>query len=109
MSQKILLQDYSPSKQVELEKKFFTLAEQWRNETGMQSSPTKKLKHPAYQQIISMGEPVLPLILRELERNKDHWFLALIAIAGENPVSPEDDFSQAVAAWLRWGREKGLI
>lgn len=109
MSQRTLLQDSSLSKQVELEKMFFTLAEQWRNETGMLSSPTKKLKHPAYQQIISMGEPVLPLILRELERNQDHWFLALIAIAGENPVSPEDDFSQAVAAWLRWGREKGLI
>ena len=69
MSQKNLLQDYSPSKQVELEKRFFTLAEQWRNETGMLSEPTKKLKHPAYQQIISMGEAALPLILRELERN----------------------------------------
>ena len=47
----------------------------------MLSEPTKKLKHPAYQQIISMGEAALPLILRELERNKDHWFLALMAIA----------------------------
>ena len=95
--------------QTELEKTFLELAEQWRKETGLLSSPTKMSKHPAYQKIIRMGGAVVPLILRELEREPEHWFLALIAIAGQNPVSREDNFEQAVEAWLRWGRGEGLI
>ena len=47
----------------------------------MLSSPTKKLNHPAYQKIISIGKPAIPLILREFERQPDHWFMALSAIA----------------------------
>lgn len=96
-------------KEADLEKTFLELAEQWRNETGMQSSPTKKLKHPAYQKIISMGSPVLPLILRALEQKRDHWFMALGEITGEEPVGSEDNFDQAIEAWLQWGRDKRLI
>ncbi|NJK67279.1 MAG: hypothetical protein HC941_12695 [Microcoleus sp. SU_5_3] len=92
-----------------LEDTFLELAEKWRHDTEMLSSPTKKLKHPAYQKIISIGKPVLPLILRELERQPDHWFMALSAIAKQDPVSPEDNFKQAVEAWLQWGREQKLI
>jgi len=40
--------------------------EQWRRETGMHSSVTKKVQHPAYRKIIDMGEKALPWILREL-------------------------------------------
>lgn len=92
-----------------LEETFLELAETWRHDTEMLSSPTKKLKHPAYQKIISIGKPVLPLILRELERQPDRWFMALSAIAKQDPVSPEDNFKQAVEAWLQWGREQKLI
>jgi len=66
-------------------------------------------RHPAYQQIIALGPPVIPLILRELRERPDHWFWALNAITGEDPVGPEDDFDQAVEAWLRWGRERGYL
>jgi hypothetical protein len=67
--------------------------------------------HPAYQQIIGMGREVVPLILRELEREPDHWFWALKAITGEDPV-PEQHRGRVRAmadAWIRWGREHGLL
>jgi hypothetical protein len=52
----------------------------------------------------------VPLILAELRRETDHWFWALEAITGENPVPNEvaGDVEATAAAWLRWGREKGF-
>lgn len=59
---------------VELETTFLQLTEQWQCETGMLSVVSKISMHPAYQRIIGMGQPVVPLIMRELEREPDHWF-----------------------------------
>jgi len=58
--------------------------------------------HPAYQEIISLGEAVVPLLLREVAREPDHWFSALKAITGANPVSPSDrgHIDKMAAAWL---------
>lgn len=41
--------------------------------------------HPAYQRIIGLGPEVAPLLLRELERQPDHWFWALKALTGADP------------------------
>ena len=41
---------------------------------------------PSYQRIIGLGSAVVPLLLRELERQPDHWFWALKAITGADPV-----------------------
>jgi len=97
------------SKSAEIEKTFLELADKWREDTEMLSSISKKIMHPAYQQIIGMGKKVLPYILRELEKEPDHWFWALTSITREDPVSEKDDFDGAVEAWLEWGRKKELI
>ena len=57
-----------------------------------------------------LGAVALPLILAELRRETDHWFWALEAISGENPVPRElaGDVEAAASAWLRWGQERGL-
>lgn len=66
--------------------------------------------HPAYQEIIGMGERAIPLLLGELRREPDDWFWALHAITGVNPV-PEASRGnvQAMAdAWVEWGLQNGL-
>lgn len=88
---------------------FRVLAEKWISETEHTSSIKKACMHPAYQRIIGMGRNAIPLLLRELQDNPDHWFWALHAITGEDPGQDEDTFDGAVRAWLRWGREKGFI
>ena len=88
---------------------FERLKLEWKEATEMLSSITKKIKHPAYQEIIAMGEKVLPWILEELQREPSHWFSALSAIAQVDPVSADDNFEQAVEAWLNWGRSQGYI
>lgn len=69
----------------------------------------KKPVRSAYQQIVDMGPTVIPLILRELEQRPNHWFAALRAITGENPIQPEQRgrTKQMVEAWLNWAREHG--
>lgn len=56
-----------------------------------------------------MGKPVVPLILRDLEKSPDHWFWALRAITGEDPVKPEQRgrMQQMAQAWIQWGKEYG--
>ncbi|BDA67387.1 hypothetical protein RIVM261_081520 [Rivularia sp. IAM M-261] len=93
----------------DIETSFLELAEQWRRETGVLSVTSKISMHPAYQRIIGMGQPVVPLIMRELEREPDHWFWALTAITGANPVKEKQRgrLDQMAQAWLAWGRENG--
>jgi hypothetical protein len=90
--------------------RFADLARRWREDTALLSSSTAQAAHPAYQQIIGMGPEALPLLLRELENRGGHWFWALKAITGVDPVPAEDRGRiQAMRqAWLRWGREQGL-
>jgi hypothetical protein len=65
--------------------------------------------HPAYRQIASMGHRALPLILRELRREPDHWFWALKEITKVNPVPEADrgDIEKMAKHWLAWGRAQG--
>ncbi len=90
---------------------FQRLSSVWKQATFFESSPTRIAIHPAYQRIIGMGYPAVPLILEELHNDPDEWFWALNAITGEDPVSPEDrgDVPAMCKAWMHWGRKRGLI
>ena len=90
---------------------FRALTEWWREETGLLSSPSRKAAHPAYQQIIEMGEKAVPFILREMQDHPGHWSMALQAITGENPVPKEaaGHVIEVANAWLKWGRKKGHL
>ncbi len=91
--------------------KFTRLAQQWKLETAAVSSMTQMVEHPAYQEIIKMGMPAVPLILDELQREPHHWFAALTAITGEHPIRKEDAgrLSAMTASWLKWGQALGYL
>jgi hypothetical protein len=74
-----------------LNARFDRLAQQWKRDTAFTSSHSKIYGYPAYQEIISMGEPAVRLVLAALEQRPDHWFAALQALTGENPVAPGDE------------------
>ena len=88
---------------------FRDLAETWRRETAFLSFMQQRAMHPAYQRIIGMGWVVVPLLLTELARRPDHWLWALRSITGDEPAGDAPSFEAAVEAWLRWGREGGLL
>lgn len=93
---------------------FYAEVDKWKFDTMHLSSVAKMIAHPSYLRIVGLGREfkygeIEKLILQELENEPDHWFDALVAITGENPVGPNDDFDAAVNAWLTWGRERRLL
>jgi hypothetical protein len=99
------------SQNTDIQTIFHELANEWRRERGPTSSVEGMAMQPAYQKIIGLGQPAVALILDELKRSPDHWFWALRAITGDNPV-PEDHWGNVnlmAKDWLSWGREHHLI
>lgn len=90
---------------------FQTLADKWREFTRFRSSLTEITDNPVYRAIIQLGDDVVPLLLRELQRQPEPWFAALREITGEDPVSPSQrgDMRAMTQSWLRWGRQRRLI
>jgi hypothetical protein len=90
---------------------FGALAADWKAKRGPVSSVTEMAMVPEYQRIIGMGARALPFILEELERRPDHWFWALKAITGEDPVPSEarGNLRRMTEAWLQWGHANGTI
>ena len=89
--------------------RFLELADQWENETVLLSRTDMAIEHPAYQKIIDMGEPAVPLILQRMKSQGGHWFVALREITNANPVEPADrgNIPEMQNAWLKWGRANG--
>ena len=87
------------------------LANQWEHETAILSNSSKAAQHPAYQEIIKMGQAAVPLILKRMESQGGHWFQALRRITGEDPVDPEDrgNVPATQKSWLDWGKRNGAL
>jgi len=91
--------------------RFQKLRDDWKSKTRHLSNTAQISLVFSYQTIIGMGTPVVPLILAELEKRPEHWFWALEAITGENPVAQGDagDVEASARAWVEWGKQKGLL
>jgi hypothetical protein len=92
-----------------LGQRFRRLESRWTAETGHLSSTSRIVNHPDFQEIIGLGPPVIPLMLRDLDQRPRLWVWALPLIAGVNPVAENDsgDIAKMSQAWLRWAKENG--
>lgn len=92
---------------------FGFLATEWKQHRRGTAS-LDALRDPNYVRIIGMGEKALPFIFAQL-RNEvsagepDHWFAALWAITGENPIkeTSQGRIFDMAADWLSWGAHRG--
>jgi len=91
--------------------RFQSLKDDWKSRTRHLSNTAQIALVFSYQQIIGMGPQVVPLILADLQRETDHWFWALEAITGENPVTENDlgDMETMAQAWIAWGQKNGFV
>ncbi|MEJ7593845.1 MAG: hypothetical protein WKF77_20080 [Planctomycetaceae bacterium] len=94
-----------------IHERFTALRDDWKSKTRHLSNTGQISLVFSYQSIIGMGPAVVPLILAELEREPDHWFWALEAITGENPVNKDDagNIEASANAWVEWGRQNGQL
>ena len=94
-----------------LSERFLEQAEKWDRETAHLSSPTQMMRHPSYEAILLMGDAVVPLMIRDLQKNRRPWFGALTYLTGDNPIMRADAgrMDRMIAAWVEWGKAKGRI
>ena len=71
------------------------------------SSVRDKAMHHAYQEIIGMGKVAIPMIMADLIVSNHHWFWALKAITGKDPVPPSKrgKIKEMAAEWILWWLE----
>ncbi len=85
------------------------LLNQVRQDTAMHSSMRHTLKHPAYLELVGMGERIIPFLFHVATHHGADWtLLCLFAqLSGENPVPPEDagKFYRIFMHWLKWYTE----
>ena len=84
--------------------KFNLLKDEWENDIAFLSSINEISMHQAYQQIIGMGAKAIPYIIGEMSKKPNHWFWALTAITGENPIpeSKRGIIPEMTKAWILW-------
>ncbi len=96
-----------------IESKFQSLAKTWRADTEHASSVSRMIAHPSYLAIIKLGSQypneVVALILKELRRRPDYWFVALETITGQRLSKTDGDFDDERRAWLKWGKNRGYL
>ena len=91
-----------------LEQQFDHLKNEWIQETAIMSFAEDMMGCDSFHKIVALGEPVVPLILRELEQRRYHWDLFLVEITGENPVpkNAHGNLKKTAAAWIAWGQKR---
>lgn len=96
---------------LELEKTFLAHAERWQRETAFLSATPMIVMHESYQSIMSLGPDIVPILLKDLQENRRHWFWALHHLTGHDPVSAKDrgNVDKMISAWIEWGRDRGKL
>ena len=91
--------------------RFQRLAREWKERSRFLSNTAQMAMLTPYQRIIGIGEPAVPLILEELQRQPDQWFWALEMITEENPVPPEaaGNVRRMAQARIDWGKQRGYL
>lgn len=104
------LQDFSNA-QEEIERRFLALSIIWKSTSTPSSSVESLTSHPAYLQVIALGVAAIPAILADLARSPDHWFVALEAITGHDPVLDHErgDITAMANSWISWGVFNGFV
>ena len=89
--------------------KFRELVDQWKADSRYVSSLTDLENHEAYQNIIRLGPSVIPLVIDEMAREPDWWFMALDSLVDDPPElnGLEGDLDGMASAWADWGKAHG--
>jgi len=85
--------------------RFEALNAEWLTETTFQPSVTRICTHPAFLDIVSMGEMAVPFIVESLRQRPSFLIEALRRIVGSPPetaIATNGEVQEAAAAWIQW-------
>ena len=91
--------------------KFCNLSATWKLNANGKSFVRDIVLDLSYQEIIGMGSVVVPFILEDLKEEPNHWFWALRAITGVDPIKIKHrgNIDLMTKDWLEWGKVNGFI
>ena len=92
-------------------RRFALSAKQLLDDAAAVSAPRRLMRHPAYLEILSMGEAAVPLLLQRLEtqRGRPIWLSLLGLITVAPPGLGTETIDDAAEAWIRWGKRSGQM
>lgn len=93
-----------PATRVDVEAKFNSLVARWRFETMFTSSTGDIVRNKNFQDLVALGEPIIPLIIEEISVKPDALMLALQLITGANPVADRNrgNMPEMASDWVDW-------
>lgn len=90
----------------EIERQFNSLLNEYKTQKPIYSSNIRDyVSLPSFQAICDLGKSVVPLIIKEYEREIDFWDVALSQILDFHPNIPQDQLGRVEyirAAWVSW-------
>ena len=92
-----------------LRARFEELLALWQRDTMLFSDPDRIFGHPAFDRIVALGDPAVPLILEKVHKGSVFLCAALHAITGAEPAADDDTSLGFCDAWTRWGQAQGLL
>ncbi|MCW2570273.1 MAG: hypothetical protein JWO88_331 [Frankiales bacterium] len=89
---------------------FAELADELEIATAGLSSTRRASRHPAYGEILAMGDVAIPWLLERLEAPgaRPLWLRLLGTLTSFQPGAGQETISESAKAWLRWGRTRGI-
>jgi hypothetical protein len=93
-----------------LSEQFARLADQWKLGIGAISDPQEIRALPGFAELVRLGQDIIPLVLKELDKEPTYWFEVLADITGHDPTPSEHagDVDEMISAWKRWAAGKNL-
>ncbi len=91
----------------QLKEKFEAYTSIWITETMFSSSVHEIINNSAYRSIVKLGKDVIPFIIEELKKEENHWFYALEALTGQNPIKQEHRgiIRLMKSDWIEWAEK----
>jgi hypothetical protein len=90
---------------------FAVLADQLEAESSMVSNTRRLMRHPAFIDLLALGDDVVPLLLDRLETSdaQSVWLRVLGSLKSFQPGAGQETIDASVAQWLQWGRREGYV
>ncbi len=96
---------------MDITKEFRCLTEEWAEHCQnviFSSNIYDYLNHPAYRQLIQLGEPAIPHIMERYREDDLPWGFVLDEITGSHVIENPDNFNprEVKKRWLEWWHEQ---
>ena len=94
---------------VYMKPRFDIFFKKWYVETRFSSNLTDIVGNRNFQQIVSLGNKVVPIILNELKNKPSNLVWALNIILNQKISKRPISIAEASKSWVLWGRKAGLV